>query len=121
VLGEPADQAAGGGADRDRAEQGRREQADQEADAAAPAQALAAQVVARLGHGDLATLVFFDEDDAFALDLLALDQLHEPVKVLLGRLDGRVAGHDDVIRVAHGSLLVFSNRCSPAGIGPAGP
>ena len=40
-----------------------------------------------------------------ALDLLVLDELHEPVEVLLGRLDGLIAGHDDRKRVAHWSLL----------------
>ena len=95
--------AAGGGADGDRAEQRRREEADDDADAAAPAQALAAEVVAGLADLDLAVGVVRDEDHALGPDLLVLDELHEPVEVLLGRLDGRVAGHDDVEGVAHRS------------------
>ena len=87
VLGELADHAAGGGADGDRREQRRRGEADQDADAAAPAHALAAEVVAGLRDADLAALVVLDEDHAVALDLLVLDELHELVEVLLGRLD----------------------------------
>ena len=83
-------------------EQRRRRQADEHADAAAPAHALAAEVVAGLRDADLAALVVLDEDQALALDLLVLDELHEPVEVLLGRLDGRIRGHDERERVAHG-------------------
>ena len=104
VLGELADDAAGGGADGDRGEQRRRGEADQDAHAAAPAHALAAEVVAGLRDADLAALVVLDEDDALALDLLVLDELHQLVEVLLGCLDALIAGHDDRERVAHWSL-----------------
>ena len=104
VLGELADDAAGGRADGRRGQQRRRGQADQDAHAAAPAHALAAEVVAGLRDADLAALVVLDEDDALALDLLVLDELHQPIEVLLGRLDALIAGHDDRERVAHWSL-----------------
>jgi hypothetical protein len=105
VPGEPADEAAGGGADGDRGQQRWSREADEHAHAAAPAHALAAEMVTGLGHADLAALVVLDEDEALALDLLVLDESHEPVEVLLGRLGGRVRGHDDRECVAHWSLL----------------
>ena len=115
VLGELADDAAGGGADGDRGEQRRRGQADEDADAAAPAHALAAEVVAGLRDADLAALVVLDEDDALALDLLVLDELHQPVEILLGRLDGRVAGHDDA-RTRRSRVPLLDHRDGLAGM-----
>ena len=107
VLGEPADHAAGGGADGDRAEHRRRRQADEHADAAAPAGALAAQVAAGVGDVDLAGLVARDEDHPVGLDLLLLDEPNELVEVLLGRLERRVAGQDQIECVAHGPSLAL--------------
>ena len=78
--------AAGRGADGDGGEQRRRRQADEHADAAAPAEALAAEVVAGLADVDLAVRVALDEDHALGPDLLLLDELHQRVEVLLGRL-----------------------------------
>jgi hypothetical protein len=108
VLGELADDAAGRRADCRRGEQRRRRQADQDADAAAPAHALAAEVVAGLRDADPAVLVVLDEDHALALDLLVLDELDQPVEVLLGRLDGLVAGHDHIEPVSHDPSLFVS-------------
>ena len=87
VLGELADQRAGRSAHDHRGQHRRGDQTDEETDAAAPAHALAAQVVAGLVDDDLALLVFLDQDHAVGLDLLALDELHQRVEVLLRRLD----------------------------------
>ena len=105
VLGEPADQRTSAGADGDRAEHGRRRQADEHADAAAPPGALAAEVAARVGHVHHAGCVACDEDHAVGLDLFLLDEPHERVEVLLGLLKRRVAGQDQVECVAHDRLL----------------
>ena len=113
VLGELPDDAAGGRADGGRGEQRRRRETDQDAYAAAPAHALAPEVVAGLRHADLAALVVLDEDHALALDLLVLDELHQPVEVLLGRLSGRICGHDDRERVAHWSPSLILAMGSP--------
>ena len=65
VPGEPADQAPGGGAHHDGGEHRRGEEAHDQADTTAPAQALAAQVVAGLGHLYLAVGMVLDQDDPF--------------------------------------------------------
>ena len=74
MVHELADEAAGRGADGDGGEQRRRRQADEHADAAAPAEALAAEVVAGLADVDLAVRVALDEDHALGPDLLLLDE-----------------------------------------------
>ena len=107
---ELADQAAGRGADGDRGEQRRRRQADEHADAAAPAEALAAEVVAGLADVDLAVRVVLDEDHALGPDLLLLDERYQRVEVLLGRLHCRIGGHDHVVGVTHGLPLHAVSR-----------
>ena len=107
VLGELADDAACGRAHCGRGQQRRSREADQHSYAAAPAHALTSEVVARLRDADLAALVVLDEDEPLALDLLVLDELHQPVEVLLGRLDGLIAGHDERECVTHWSLLAL--------------
>ena len=102
AIGELPDQTARGGADHDRAEQRRREEPDDQARAGAPAEPLAAQVVAVLDDGDVAVGVVSDEDRALDLDLLVLDDLHEPVEVPRRRVDVLIGGDEDVgHRVSH--------------------
>ena len=113
VFGELADDAAGSDADGDRGEQRRSREADEHAHTAAPAHALAAEVVAGLRDADLAALVVLYEDETFALDCLVLDERDERVEVLLGRFKCRVGCQDQIERVAHGSsygVLVGSSR-----------
>ncbi len=105
VVHELADEAAGRGSYRDGGEQRRRRQADEHADAAAPAEALTAEVVAGLADVDLAVRVALDEDHALGADLLRLDQRYQGVEVLLRRLRRRIRGHDHVVGVTHGLPL----------------
>ena len=117
VLGEPADDAAGRGADGDGASSGGAARPTSDADAAAPARALAAQVVAGVGDVDLAGLVAADQDHAVGPDLLLLDELAQLVEVLLGRLERRVGGQDQVVGVAHNaSLCLLANHTRHAGL-----
>ena len=74
MVDEPADHPACDRADGDRGEHRRREQADGEPDAATPAGALPATVVASLPDGDASVLAMRDEDDALDRDLLRLHQ-----------------------------------------------
>ena len=113
VVHELADEAAGRGADGDGGEQRRSRQADEHADAAAPAQALAAEVVAGLADVDLAVHVALDEDHALGADLLLLDERYQRVEVLLGRLQRRIGCHDHVVAVTHGLPLRPAGRRSP--------
>jgi hypothetical protein len=107
VVGELAHDAAGGGADDHRGKQGRREQADHEADAAAPPETLATGVVAGVQEGDAAVLLVRDEDDALDLDLLRLDELAHAVEVLVCGVDVLVGSYQYVHgAVAHGVSLV---------------
>jgi hypothetical protein len=81
----------------------RREQADDDADADADLHSLAAQVVARLRHVNLALRVLVDQDDAVARHRLVLYELHERVEVLLGEIRNQIDGDQDVQRlVTHG-------------------
>ena len=113
MFGEPADHAAGGGADGDRTQQGRRRQADEDAHAAAPAGPLAPQVVAGVGDVDLAVLVTLDQNDALRSDLLLFDEPHELVEVLLRRLECRVGCQNEVVGVAHKCLLASLRESDP--------
>jgi hypothetical protein len=76
--------AAGRRANDCRSQQRRGRQPHQHA--AAPAHALAGEVVGRLADSDLAILVFLNRDHAFALDLLVLDEFYQRIKVLVDRL-----------------------------------
>ncbi len=112
VLSELADQAAHRAADGNRCEQRRREQAHHQADATAPPQALAAQVVAGLGQLHLAVGVMLDQDHALRPDRFVLDQPHKRVKVLLGQPSGRVRSHDHIEGIPHClSSHRFESRC----------
>ena len=113
VVHELADQTAGRGADGDGGQERRSREADEHADAAAPAEALAAEVVAGLADVDLAVRVALDEDHALGADLLLLDERYQPVEVLLGRLRCRIRGHDHVVAVTHGLPLRPASRRSP--------
>ena len=113
VVHELADQAAGRGADGDGGEQRRRGQADEDADAATPAQALAAEVVAGLAHVDFPLRVTRDEDHTLRPDFLLPDERDQGVEVLLGRLHCRIRSHDHVITVTHGLPLRPWSRRSP--------
>ena len=80
--------------------------ADHEADAGAPAQTFAAQMVSVLLHLDLAVRPVGYEDGALDLDLLLLHELHQPVEFLRRRVDVLVAGYEHVRRLlCHGQLL----------------
>jgi hypothetical protein len=78
-----ADEAAGCGPDGDRGEHRRRREADEHADAATPAHALAAEVVAGLGDATSPSSRLLDQDGALAADLLGPDAPHQLVEVLL--------------------------------------
>jgi len=119
VLGEPADEPARRGAHGDRGHQGRRREPDQHADPTAPAEPLATQLVAGVDHPDLALLVPLHEDHALGPDLLLLDEVHELVEVLLGGLEGLVAGQDEFGRVAYGSLLALVVYLRTVGFWPS--
>ena len=108
MVGELADRGAAGRADGDGGEQLRLQQPDDEPDAAAPAQAVAAHVVAGADDAHLTVLVVLDEDHALDLDLLGLDERGDGVEVALGDVEVLVGAHEDVVRVvAHlGSLPV---------------
>ena len=105
VPGEPAGQGTGRPADHDGGQHRRREQADDQADAAAPPQALAAQMVTRLSDADLAAEVALGQDHAFRPDRPVLHQPYQRIEVALGRLGGLVSRHDHVEGVTHGSIL----------------
>ena len=96
VVGESADHPARDRPDCDRREHRRREQAHREPDAAAPACSLAAEVVARLLHGDAAVFLVRDEDHALDLDFLLLDERDERLEVLRRLVDVRVTGNEDI-------------------------
>ncbi len=96
VVGESADHPARDRPDRDRREHRRREQAHREPDAAAPACPLAAEVVARLLHGDAAVFRVRDEDHALDLDFLLLDERDERLEVLRRLVDVLVTGNEDI-------------------------
>ena len=113
VVHELADDSSGGGADGDGGQERRSREADEDADAASPAQALAAEVVAGLAHVDLAVLVTRDEDHALGPDLLLPDERHQRVEVLLRRLQLRIRCHDHVVTVTHGLPLRPWSRRSP--------
>ena len=98
VAGESADHPARDRPDGDRREQRRREQANREPDPAAPACPLAAEVVARLLHGDAAVLRVRDEDHALDLDFLLLDERDERLEVLRRLVDVAVARDEDIRR-----------------------
>ena len=101
LLGELADNRARRCAHGDRREQRRREQADEHADATAPAGSLAADVIARVGHRDVAVRVVGDEDDPLDPDLLGADELGEDVEVAPGDVDVGVCrrpGHRCAVR-----------------------
>jgi hypothetical protein len=101
VLTEFADQAARRAADYDRAQQGRREQAHDQAHAAAPPHALPAQVVTGLGDLHLAVCAMLNQDHALGSDRLVLHPQHQGVEVLLRRPSRRVRRHDHVKHVSH--------------------
>ena len=94
-------ECAAGSTDDGGRQQGRSSQPDRDADAAAPTHTLAAQMVAGLVDGDATLLVLLYQDHALGLDLLVLDQLHQPVEVLLGRLKALVARQKNALRFAH--------------------
>ncbi len=108
MLSKLADQAARSRADDDRGEQWWREEANDETYAPTPAHALAAHMVACLGHTHFAILVMLDEDHPLGPDLLIFDELYESLKILLSRLDALVASHDDIKRVFHRVLTFFA-------------
>ena len=96
VVDELAGDAARRGAHRRRRQQRRREEAHGNADPAAPAHALAAQVVARLLYRDAAVLGVSDEDHSLDLDLLCLDEPDERLEIGCCRVDVLVAGYEDI-------------------------
>ena len=96
VIDELSDYASRYSTDSDSGQQGRREHSHCQSDAASPAHALAAHVVAGLTHCDAAVLRVRDEDDALDRDLLVLDQRDQPVKVLRRFVDVLVARNEDV-------------------------
>src|SRR4029079_3978033 len=89
----------GGGSDDRRRQQRWCEEADGEADASSHLEAPAAEVVAGLGHVDLAVGVLLDQHDALDRDRLVLGQLHHRVEVLLGEVLDEVRGDQHVLRV----------------------
>ena len=86
-------------------EQRRRGQADGDADAAAPAHALAAHAVAGLLDRDGAVQGVRDQDRALDLRLLGLDALDERVEVLRCGFDVRVTAYEDIALVCPPSQL----------------
>ncbi len=85
------------------------EQPDDDAHTAAPARALAAEVIAGVGDGDVAVRVLGDEDRALDLHLLVLHEPNEPVEVALGRIDVLVYADYDVHQlVCHWVPLRFA-------------
>ena len=91
------DQPTGSRADRDRSQHRRREQAHEHADPAAPAGALAAQVVAGVGHHDLPVGVLADEDHPLARHLLGTDPLDQSVELGLRRARVLVGGDQQLL------------------------
>ena len=62
-----------------------------------------------------------DERDAFHLELLVLDELHERVEVGLGQVGDQVRrDHDVELGVAHGSLFRFESMRRVLAADPAG-
>ncbi len=85
-------------------------QAHEEADRAAVAQPLAAEVVAGLLDDDVVVLVVADQDRALDSDLLRLHGCDEIVELLRRRIDIRVCGNQDVGQlVSH--EFVSRKRC----------
>ncbi len=110
LLRELTDETADGSTDDDGAEHRGVEQADQYADTASPAQALAAQIVGGVGHLDLPIGGVFHQDDAVGLHGLVGDGRGQLVEVLLGHVDGRIRGHQQFERVTHRVGLLVA-RC----------
>jgi hypothetical protein len=96
AVDELPDHAAGDRPDTDRREERRREQPDGETDPAAPARALAAEMVARLLDGDVAVPVVRDQDGALDLHLLVRHPGDERLEVPGRRADVLVARYEDV-------------------------
>jgi hypothetical protein len=71
-------------------------------------------------HRDLTLGVHGHEGDALHVELLVLDELHEVVEVVLGKIGDQVRRDDDVeLRVAHG-LLLRSDRGIGLGVDAMG-
>ena len=107
VLGELADDAAGGGADGGR----RRAAAAPPGRRGRRRRRPSRRPCGRGGRRCAVTWTSpssscVDEDHALGLDLLVLDELHQLVEVLLGRLERRVAGQDEVVGVSHDPSLM---------------
>ena len=100
-LGELADDPADGTADDDRRQHRRRRETYQHAHTAAPTEALASEVVRRVGHLHLIVGVVLDEDHSLRADHPALDQPHQVVVVALRCFGRRVGGHDQIEGVGH--------------------
>ena len=105
--GELPRQCAGGGADGGRRQERRGEQPDDEADAAADLDALAAEVVAGLLDVHLAVGVLDDERDAVGDDLAVACELDVGVEVLLRQIGDQVDRDQDVqlLVITHGAPL----------------
>ena len=102
VIDELADHPTRNRTDRHRREQRRGEQPDGEPDPAAPAHPLAAEIVARLPHGDAAILRVRDKDHALDLDSLVFDERDERLEVSSRPVDVLVTGDENVgRRISH--------------------
>ncbi len=110
LLRELADESADSTADDHGAEHRRVEQPDEDADATAPSQALAAEVVGRVGDLDVALGGMFDQDDAVGPDALVGHRRAQRVEVLACGIGGRVRRHQEFEGVAHWEDLSLSVR-----------
>ena len=115
LAGEPSHEPAGRRADDGRGEQRRRREADEEADPAAVAETLAAEVVAGLLDDDVAGGVLADEDGGLDPDRLRLDGGDEGVEVRVRRLHARVAGDEDVALILSHDLVSLCACASATG------
>ena len=124
MIDELADHPARNRADGDRREQRRGEQPDREPDPTAPAHPLAAEIVARLPHGDAAVLRVRDQDHALDLDTLLFDERDERLEVPTRLVDVLVNGDENVgRRISHraswqpaaDSDLRFASELHPIG------
>ena len=96
LLGELSDESTASSTNGRGSKQGRREETDDEPDAASDLGALASRVVASLLNADLAGIVPGDEDYTLGRDRPLLDQFQEGIEVMLGWGRTRIDGNDDV-------------------------